>query len=130
MNPALVNVETTTPEVEPKREAVREQSLPSGRSVVVKVTGAGEELQVRSPDGAVEVRITLGPGGPVVHLSGARLELEAADAVALRCRRLEVNAEESVALKSAGDLQLSGQEMRVQTTGDIHMNGAVIRLNC
>ncbi len=110
--------------------ATRERSLPSGRSVVLKVTGAGEELEVRSPAGAVEVRIVLGDGGPVVHLSGARLELEAPDTVAFHCRRLEVNTQEGTHLNSAGGLHLTGQEMRVQTTGDIHLNGDVIRLNC
>ncbi len=111
-------------------ETIRERPLPSGRSVVIRVTGAAEELEVRSPGGAVEVRITLTDQGPVVRLSGARLELEAADNIALHCRRLEVNTTESTHLHSAGSLQLSGQEMRVQTTGDIHMNGDVIRLNC
>ena len=68
--------------------------------------------------------------GPVVHLSSARLELEAADAIALRCRRLEVDTADGIQLQSDGNLQLAGQEMRVQTTGDIHLNGDVIRLNC
>jgi hypothetical protein len=110
--------------------AAQERFLPSGRSVLVKVTTDGEELQVRSPQGAVEVRITLGEGGPVVHLSGARLELETPDTIALRCRQIDVDTTESIHLKSGGNLQLSGREMRVQTTGDIHLNGDVIRLNC
>jgi hypothetical protein len=130
MNSALSNVEATTQSPEMCNEATPERSLPSGRSVVLKVTGEGEELEVRSPSGAVEVRITLSASGSVVHLSGARLELEAVDTVALNCRRLEVNTAESTQLHSAGDLSLTGQEMRVRTTGDIHLNGAVIRLNC
>src|SRR5262245_38693847 len=97
-------------------------TLPSGRSVVLRVRNGTEELEVRSPTGAVEVHITLGEDGPVVRLAAARLELAAADTLALNCRRLEVHAEE--------DLRLTGREMRVQTEGDIHMNGDVIRLNC
>jgi hypothetical protein len=122
--------ETAARDLNKNTEKAQERFLPSGRSVLVKVTSAGEELQVRSPQGEVEVRITLGEGGPVVHLSGARLELETPDTIALNCRRLELNTAESIQLKSAGNLQLSGQEMRVQTTGDIHLNGDVIRLNC
>jgi phage gp45-like len=110
MSASLLNAaETATP-------------LPSGRSVIVRVHGGAEELEVRSPAGAVEVRITLGEDGPVIHLSAARLELAAADIVAVRCRRFDVRAE-------AG-LRLSGQEMHVQTEDDIHLNGKVIRLNC
>jgi len=107
-----------------------ERTLPSGRSVVLRVDNAREEFEIRSPQGEVEVRITLTEAGPVVTLRGARLELEASDTVAINCRRLEVNTVESTRLTSAGDLRLTGQEMRVQTTGDIHLNGDVIRLNC
>jgi hypothetical protein len=110
--------------------AAAEHSLPSGRQIVVRLTSAGEELQVRSPDGDVEVSITLSDRGPVVNLRAARLELEAVDTMALHCRRLEVNTEESTQLHTAGDIRLTGQEMRVKTTGDIHLNGEVIRLNC
>ncbi len=107
-----------------------ERVLPSGRSVVVRVTEAGEELQVRSPSGEIEVCVTLGDGGPVVRLRGARLELDAVDTVAVRCRRLEVDTEESTHLKTAGELKLTGEVLRAVTTGDIHLNGEIIRLNC
>ena len=104
--------------------------MPSGRYVVVRLIGADEDLQVRSPVGEVEVSITLSDRGPVVRLCATRLELEALDTLALRCRRLEVNAEECAHLDSAGDFQITGQEVRVQATGDIHLNGDVVRLNC
>jgi hypothetical protein len=97
-------------------------TLPSGRCVVVRVRDGAEELEVRSPAGGVEVRITLGEGGPVVRLAAARLELAAADTLALSCRHFLVHAEEG--------LCLSGREMRVRAEGDIHLNGDVIRLNC
>src|SRR5262245_20165863 len=103
-------------------EPARRRDLPSGRSVVLKVTGAGEELEVRSPAGEVEVRIQLTDAGPIVSLRGGRLELESPDTVAVQCRRFEVQSEEEVLL--------TGQELRVRTKGDIHLNGDVIRLNC
>jgi hypothetical protein len=111
-------------------EATRLRSLASGRSVLLTATEAGEELQIRSPNGELEVRITLGPGGPVVHVSGARLELDAPDTIAFRCRQLDVETVEGIRLASAGNIQLAGEEMRVQTAGDIHMNADFIRLNC
>lgn len=90
-----------------------ERVLPSGRSVILRV-GDTEELEVRSPDGEVEVRIVLTDAGPVVRLRAAKLELETIDSVDVRCKNFNVTAE----------------EMRVQTAGDTHINAAVIRLNC
>jgi hypothetical protein len=90
-----------------------ERVLPSGRSVVLRV-GDAEELEVRSPDGEVEVRIVLTDAGPVVRLRAARLEVESAESVDVRCKNFNVRA----------------GEVRVKTDGDIHMNAGVIRLNC
>jgi hypothetical protein len=104
--------------------------LPSGRSVLLRIDGGHEELEVRSPEGGVELTVLLTADGPVVRLRGARLELEALDAIALRCRRLEVSASEGTHLHSGGEVRITGQEMRVRTQGDIHMDGDIIRLNC
>lgn len=87
---------------------------PSGRSVILRVCGGKEEVEVRSPSGETELRVILTDQGPVLRLSGVRLELEAAETVAVRCKNFEVEA----------------GEMRVQTAGDIHLNGDYIRLNC
>ncbi len=111
-------------------ELPQERLLPSGRSVVLRVGEGREELEIRSPQGDMEVRITLGEEGPVVQLRSARLELEAADAVAVRCRQLEIDTIEGTHLRSCGDIQITGRQMRVITEGDIHMNGDIIHLNC
>jgi hypothetical protein len=104
--------------------------LPSGRSVLLRIDEGHEELEVRSPEGAVELTVLLTAGGPVVRLRGARLELEALDDIALRCRRLEVSASEGTHLHSGGEVRITGQEMRARAQGDIHMDGDIIRLNC
>ena len=106
-----------------------ERNLPSGRSVVVRVDGGKEELEVRSPDGDVEVRITLTDAGPVISLRGARLELEATDAVSVRCRQFEVNTSEGTTLASAGPVRIDGQELNVETEDDIRLKGKLIHLN-
>ncbi len=106
------------------------RQLPSGRSVVVKVAGDCEELEIRDAEGQVEVCVILTTDGPVVRIRGGRLELDAADTVAVRCRRFEVQTVESTELCSEGDLQITGRELRVKTQDDIHLNGKVIRLNC
>src|SRR5215212_7513132 len=100
------------PTVCPTVPGERQQILPSGRSIILRVAGE-EELEIRSPSGETQLRVILTDQGPVLRLSGVRLELEAAETVAIRCRNFEVHAGEAV--------QLTGQEMRVQTTGDIHL---------
>jgi len=104
--------------------------LPSGRSIVVRVQDGEESLEIHSADGNREVEVVLTDAGPVVRLSGARLELESPDAVALRCRRFDVHTTEGTALKSDGGVEIAGREMRVRTQGDIHLDGDYIRLNC
>ena len=110
--------------------AGREKLLPSGRSVVLKLVGDSEELEVRSPDGSLEVRITLTDQGAVVSLHGGRLEMESPDTIALRCRQLEINSAEGTDLLSGGDVRITGRELRVNAESEIHMNGSIIHLNC
>ncbi len=98
--------------------------------VVVKVAGDCEELEIHDVQGQVEVCVSLTADGPVVHLRGGRLELDAVDTIAVRCRRFEVATSETTELNSAGDLQIKGRELKVKTSDDIHLNGKVIRLNC
>jgi hypothetical protein len=125
----LINeVSGETAPAEPRSGQAR--VLPSGRSVVLKIGDECENLEIRSPDGDVEVRIKLTNQGAVVSLRGGRLQMDSADAVALNCRRLDVVTTEGTALGSAGDVLISGRAMRVKTENDIHMNGGVIHLNC
>ena len=98
--------------------------------MVVKVTGDSEELEIRDAEGKVEVSVSLTADGPVVRVRGGRLELDAADTVAVRCRRFEVQTSESAELSSSGKVRITGEELRVKTEDDIHLNGQVIRLNC
>lgn len=113
---------------EPETSTV-DRLLPSGRSVVLKVTEGREELEVRSSSGDVEVRVTLTAEGPVVTLRGARLELESPETIAINCRKLEVHTSEATNLSSDGTTRIDSTEVRMKTTEDIHMNGAFIRLN-
>jgi hypothetical protein len=119
-----------SPDTEEDLCAERARQLPSGRSVLVKVTPECEELEIRDAEGQVEVCVILTGAGPVVRIRGGRLELDAADTVALRCRRFDLQTSESTELSSSGAVRITGQELRVKTDHDIHLNGQVIRLNC
>lgn len=100
-----------------------ERALPSGRTVVVKADGRGEVIEVRSSGGEVELRIALTNDGPVLSLSGARLEINATDTVALNCRHLAVRATEGVSMEAGGDIAL-------KSAGDTFIDGKLVKLNC
>ena len=106
-----------------------ERVLPSGRTLVLRIGSDGEDIEIRSPDGDLDVRITLSDAGPVVSLRRARLEVDAAD-VAVRCREFDVQASGTVRLASEREVRFEADELRAETKGDIHLNGAFIRLNC
>jgi hypothetical protein len=117
--------------VEPATTKVLEKRLPSGRSVVIVGGALGEHLEVRSPDGAVEVTIDLRADGPVVRLSSARMELESLEKVSVNCREFEVKASEAVRLESAAGVEiLAGEHARVRAAGDLRCDGERILLNC
>jgi hypothetical protein len=113
---------TTTSDVSPDNE-LQSRDLPSGRSVVVRVSGVAEEIEVRSASGDVEVRITLTDAGPVVQLRGANLQLEAPESVELKCKRLFVHTSEATNMQSAG-------EINIHADGDMDLRGKVLKLNC
>jgi phage gp45-like len=97
--------------------------LPSGRSVVLRLEGQQEELQVRSPSGDVEVRIVFTDAGPVVQLRGARLELQAAESIDVTCKRFAVQTTEGTTLHSEGDVN-------IKAAGDVDVQGKLVKLNC
>jgi hypothetical protein len=105
-------------------------TLPSGRSVSFVAEGGREELVVRSAQGEMELKITLTKDGPVLSLSGARLEINSTDAVSVNCRAFEVNASEGVRLRTAGDVAIAASgELRAKTGGKIHLDGEMVNLN-
>lgn len=96
--------------------------LPSGRTVHLLADAVTEQLQIRSPQGQVEVEIVLTPAGPVVRVHGGKLEFATPQDVSIRCRSFAVETEAAVTIR--------GQEMRVKTDAAIYLNGETVRLNC
>ena len=67
----------------------------------------------------LELCIELTDRGPVVRLSGARLELDATETLALKAQRIEFEAAEEAAIHSDGNLTLtSGLDTRTVAEGD------------
>jgi hypothetical protein len=97
--------------------------LPSGRRVVIQLAGAQEAVEIHSPTGEVEARVTLTSDGPVLSLRGARLEIGALEDVSLRCRSLSVETSEITRLESRGKMEFEAQS-------DLRLNGDQLYLNC
>lgn len=106
-------------------------TLPSGRSIVVKAVDTGEEIEVRSPTGEIEVSIAFTDKGPIMKLHGGRLEINSAETVVVNCRRFEVNASEALLMRSEQDVGIAaGGEIRVKSAGETFIDGDMVNLNC
>ena len=103
-------------------EKLEVRILPSGRSIQVRLVEGNEELEILSPAGQTEVRITLTENGPAVSVRCAALRLESVDSVSIDCRRFEV--------RTAEDVRITGRSMQVRTAGNIDLDGERINLNC
>jgi len=118
-----------TPAGEEATEPVFERRLASGGSLQLRTSAEGEELELRSARGDLDLRIVLTAAGPVVSLRCARLEVESPE-VAFRCDTFDVHAKGDVRLASEREVSITADELRAKTERDIHLNGAYVRLNC
>ena len=104
--------------------------LPSGTTLTVRAGTDGEEINLRTAGGTLELKIRLTEDGPVLSLKGATLEIEATDRVAVNCREFSVHAEEGVDL-TAGDVRVqSGSEIRMKSAAQTYIDGDYVNLNC
>jgi len=116
---------------EPGRAVERVGELPSGRRIALLADGDREQLEVRSADGRIELRVVLTDAGPVVSLSGAKLELHSTDSVSVRCRSFEVEALDDLRLRAAGDIELGSEsQIRARAAGQAFIDGDYVNLNC
>jgi hypothetical protein len=105
--------------------------LPSGRSLRISLVSGGEQLEILSPEGALELRIAMTPQGPVLSLSGAKLELNATESVALNCGKLEINSTDGISMRSDAAINFkSAGEFGVHSLGNANIDASVINLNC
>lgn len=119
----------TLPTESANDDPVLKRSLPSGRSLVLRTEASGEEIEIRSARGELELRIALTDAGPVVTLREARLEVAAPELV-FRCRSFDVQASDSLNLRCEREVRIESDELRARTEHDIHLNGAYVRINC
>jgi hypothetical protein len=106
-------------------------ALPSGTTLTVRADTAGEEILLRSAAGRLELRIRMTDEGPVLSLQGVRLEIEAADRVAVNCREFAVHARDGMTLSSEGDVQVrSDADIAMRSAGSTFIDADYVNLNC
>ena len=104
--------------------------LPSGATVSLRSDLEGDDILVRSAGGAMEIRVRLTEEGPVLSLRGVRLEIEAQDSVAVKCREFAIHASEGLRV-SAGNVEVqSDSEIRMRSGAQTFIDGDYVNLNC
>ena len=105
-------------------------TLPSGRTLRLITDNGHEELLLEAPDGELELRILLTEDGPLLKLSAAKLELEAADSISMKCKTFDVSASESAKIACEGALSInSNDELTVNSDDHVRVTGKIIHLN-
>lgn len=105
--------------------------LPSGRTIALKAESGAETIEVRSPSGDIELAISLTPEGPVLRVRGARLELDATESVAVKCKEFELRTEESLRLSAGGSIGVaSDEEIRMKSAEQTFIDADYVNLNC
>ena len=79
----------------------------------------------------MELSIRITEDGPVLSLRGVRLEIEAADQIAVNCREFALHARDGVRLSSGGDVEVrSDAEIRTRSAGTTFIDADYVNLNC
>jgi hypothetical protein len=106
-------------------------ALPSGTTLRVRSGPEGDDIVLESAGGAMEVRIRVTADGPVLSLRGVRLEIEAADSVALNCREFSIEARDGIRLASGGPVRVdSDAEIKLRSADQTFIDGDYVNLNC
>jgi hypothetical protein len=110
--------------------APRELPLAAGRTVLVVHRNGNEEVQLRSRDGALEVRIVLTEQGPVVRLQAGRLEIETPEEIDLKCRKFSLQTQEGTHLSSDGEIRVNAAKPIVmRSRQEMDLKGRPFRVN-
>jgi hypothetical protein len=91
----------------------------------------GDDIVLESAGGTMEVRIRVTADGPILSLRGVRLEIEAADSVALKCREFSVDARDGVRVVSGGPVRVESEaEIKLRSAEQTYIDGDFVNLNC
>ena len=118
-------------EPQPNPNVERTAPLETGRRVLIRNGSDAQTVEVRGPDGLVEVQIVITPQGPVVKLTAGRLEIATTEDVDISCRTFKVHAAKAVEIESEGKMALrSEDDLDLEAKqGDFRAKGETVWLN-
>lgn len=70
------------------------------------------------------------PEGPMIHVKGGSLAVEAADAVSVACTQFNVQATGGIRLAAGNMAMDSAGEVRIRSQGNTYMDSQTLHLNC
>lgn len=112
------------------RSTTGDLHLVSGRRISATACGTEDLLEVFAPDGRMVLKVRLTESGPVMVLEGCRLELTAAESIALQAPQIDIKAGKNTAITSGGTVQIDATEaMDIHSDEDVRVVGKFIRLN-
>lgn len=105
-----------------RREQVRELATACGRTVQLR-EGSATVVELRAPDGRLEVSIRLGEQGPEVTVAAAALRVQTQGAVSVDCETLDLRA------RTSASLRCDRGNVEVDAGDDVVVTGERVRLN-
>ena len=122
-------------------------ALVGGQQLVVEEQPAANLLKILSADGRLTLSIRVTPSGPVLHVEGAGLMIQADGDLAVSAGRVAIHARDGLALSTGGDahihavgnLHTSGRmqtitadlgNVNVKANDDVKLNGERVLVNC
>ena len=107
------------------------RTLPSGRGVTVLADDHGERVEVRAPDGALQLTIELTPNGAKLHIDAIDIALRASGTVSAECDRFEVRARAEAHVSSpATTVESTEGDLTLIANDDVRARGERVLLNC
>ena len=137
-------------------QALREKALAaSKRTISFRNLGETSDLlEIRNPDGQVELEVVLTDKGPVLRFNTASLQLDTRN-LQVNCDTFQVNAEKEIVQQSKGDfrrtvkgdsqiesggsysarafetdIRSSRGDVRIRANDNVRLNGERVKLNC
>ncbi len=131
----------------PSGDSVSSQAIELKHGYEVQIGTELSLLEVLDPTGQLTLSVRISEEGPVIHISGAQLKVEATEKLSLHSNNIDIHAGELLSIRSEGRIEeeaatgkLSMAEehevrarlgdIKLKANDDIKLNGERVKLNC